>query len=101
MLGNNVSSLNESKGLHTTRFTERNSKFRRVTFLDEAFNEQLPSDLGSSSDSSPQVFQAINAHTQPTEISDDMLRNNVSSLNEKQRSAYNIALYGAEILLKI
>ena len=64
------------------------------TLPEESFNEQLPSDLhvGSSSDSSPQVSQAISTYTQPTEISDDMLRNNVRSLNEKQRFAYNIAL---------
>ena len=64
------------------------------TLPEESFNEQSPSDLhaGSSSDSSPQVSQAISTYTQPTEISDDMLRNNVRSLNEKQRSACNIAL---------
>ena len=64
------------------------------TLVEESFNEQSPSDLhvGSSSDSSPQVSQAISTYTQPTEISDDMLRNNARSLNEKQRSAYNIAL---------
>ena len=64
------------------------------TLPEESFNEQSPSDLhvGSSSDSSPQVSQAISTYTQLTEISDDMLRNNVRSLNEKQRSAYNIAL---------
>ena len=73
----------------------------RSHILEEAFHEQSPSDLGSSSDSNLQVFQAISAYTQPTDTSDDMLRNNVSSLNEKQRAAYNIALYGAKILLKI
>lgn len=62
------------------------------TFPEESFNEQSPSDLGSSSDSSPQVFQAINVYTQPTEISDNLLHNNVRLLNEKQRSAYNVAL---------
>ena len=63
------------------------------TLPEESFNEQSPLDLGSSSDSSPQVSQlAISAYTQPTEISDDMLRDNVRSLNNKQRSAYNIAL---------
>ena len=62
------------------------------TLPEESFNEQSTSDLGSSSDSSQQVSQAISTYTQPTEISDDMLRYNVRSLNEKQRSAYNIAL---------
>ena len=62
------------------------------TLPEESFNEQSPSELGSSSDSSQQVSQAISTYTQPTEISDDMLRYNVRSLNEKQRSAYNIAL---------
>ena len=64
------------------------------TLPEESFNEQSPSDLhvGSSSDSSPQESQAISTYTQPTGISDDMLCNNVRSLNEKQRSEYNIAL---------
>ena len=62
------------------------------TLPEESFNEQSTSDLGSSSDSSQQVSQAISTYTQPTEISDDMLRYNVRSLNEKQRSAYNILL---------
>ena len=54
----------------------RNSKFRR-NIPRRSFNEQSPSDFGSSSDSSPQAFQAISAYTQPTEISDNILRNNV------------------------
>ena len=62
------------------------------TLPEESFNEQSTSDLGSSSDSSQQVSQAISTYTQPTEISDDMLRYNARSLNEKQRSAYNIVL---------
>ena len=62
------------------------------TLPEESFNEQSPSDLGSSSDSSQHVSQATSTYTQPTEISDGMLRYNVRSLNEKQRSAYNIAL---------
>ena len=66
----------------------------RDTLPEESFNEQSPSDLhvGSSSDSSPQESQAISTYTQPTGISDDILCNNVRSLNEKQRSEYNIAL---------
>ena len=35
---------------------QRETQNSEVTFLDEAFNEQSPSDLGSSSDSSLQVF---------------------------------------------
>lgn len=62
------------------------------TLPEESFNEQSPSDLGSSSDCGQQVSQAISTYTQPTEISDDMLRYNIRSLNEKQRSAFNIAL---------
>ena len=62
------------------------------TLPEESFDKQSPSDLGSSFDSSQQVSQAISTYTQPTEISDDMLRYNARSLNEKQRSAYNIVL---------
>ncbi|XP_044169485.1 uncharacterized protein LOC114973474 [Acropora millepora] len=62
------------------------------TLPEESFNEQSSSDLGASSDFGQQAYQAISTYTQPTEISDDMLRNNIRSLNEKQRSAFNIAL---------
>lgn len=68
------------------------------TLPEESFNEQSPSDLGSSSDCGQQVSQAITTYTQPTEISDDMLRYNIRSLNEIKGLHSTLPCHGAEIL---
>ena len=60
--------------------------------LEESFNEQPPSHLGGSSQSEQYGQTGISLHHQPTEISDDQLRESVRSLNEKQRQAYDIVL---------
>ena len=59
----------------------------------ESFNKQLPSHL----DATPQSNQhtspgVITSYNQPTEISDDILRETVRSLNTEQRHAYNTFL---------
>jgi len=60
---------------------------------EESFNEQLPSELSSSTDSNQQhASTGLTLHNQPNEISDDTLREFVRSLNTKQRQAYNIVL---------
>ena len=70
------------------------------TLDEESFHEQLPTDLGPTSDSSQHAPQAISAYIQPNEISDDALRLNVRSLNTKQRCAYNIALSWCRTTMK-
>ena len=58
----------------------------------ESFNEQLPSHLDpiqSNQNNNPGV---ITSYNRPTDISDDMLRQTVRSLNIKQRHAYDTFL---------
>ena len=57
------------------------------------FNEQVPSELAAN----PQTTEnhspsAITMYNQPTEISDDQLRQSVRSLNKMQHKAYNRVL---------
>lgn len=59
---------------------------------EESFNEQLPSHLGTGSQTNEQGPGAISAHHQPNEISDNQLRESVGSLNIKQRKAYDMVL---------
>ena len=59
--------------------------------LDECFNEQLPSHLD------PTQFDNINnaaltVYNQPTQISNDISRQNIRSLNHQQRCAYDTFL---------
>ena len=59
--------------------------------LDECFNEQLPSHLN------PTQFDTINnaaltVYNQSTQISDDILRQNIRSLNHQQHCAYDTFL---------
>ena len=59
-------------------------------FPNESFNEQPESHLGPvQNNSNP---GAISSYNQPTEISDDVLRKNIRSLNTEQRYAYDAFL---------
>ena len=58
----------------------------------ESFNEQLPTHLVSSSETENHSNLGMITYNQPTEISDDKLRECVRSLNKKQRYAYDIIL---------
>ena len=63
--------------------------------LDESFHQQLPEHLAPSLHVSGQFNQppnAIVAHSHPSGISDDSLRESVRSLNNRQRHAFNIVL---------
>ena len=51
----------------------------------ESFNEQLPTHLVSSSETENHLNLGITTYNQPTEISDDKLRECVRSLNKRQR----------------
>ena len=60
---------------------------------EESFNKQVPSHLASKSNSGHMsAVPTISSHIQPTEISDDFLRESVRSLNSKQRIAYDTFL---------
>ena len=59
----------------------------------ESFNEQVLSHLASKSTSDhTSTVPTISSHIQPEEISDDLLRESVRVLNNKQRIAYDIVL---------
>ena len=58
----------------------------------ESFNEQSPTHLVSSSETENHSNLRITSYHQPTEISDDKLRECVRSLNKRQRCAYDIIL---------
>ncbi|XP_028413533.1 uncharacterized protein LOC114536369 [Dendronephthya gigantea] len=59
---------------------------------DELFNEQLPSHLDPAQCNNESTPGAIATYHQPTEISDDLLRQNIRSLNKQQRLAYDTFL---------
>ena len=54
---------------------------------DESFNVQIPSDLDSAHCNNQSASATISTYNQPTEVSDDVLRQNVRSLNKQQRLA--------------
>ena len=56
------------------------------------FNEQLPTHLVSSSQTENHSNLGMTTYNQPTEISDDKLRECVRSLNKRQCYAYDIIL---------
>lgn len=60
---------------------------------DEVFNEQIPSHLAVNSHTNETHDpSAISIYHQPTEMSDDQLRESVRSLNEMQRKPYDKVL---------
>lgn len=68
-------------------------EFQDESSADEVFNEQVPSQLAANSRTTENCGpSAITLYNQPTEISDDKLRQSVRSLNNMQRKAYNRAL---------
>ena len=58
---------------------------------DECFNQQLPSHLDQAQFENVSNA-ALTFNNQPTQISDDILRQSIRSLNHEQRCAYNIFL---------
>lgn len=72
------------------------------SFPEESFNEQQPSHLSSGNESDHQsTLPTITVNNQPTDVSDDFLRQSVRSLNKTQRYAYDTVLSCAEVKLKI
>ena len=70
-----------------------------MTDPNESFNQQQPSDLDPSQ-SSNQASGIVTYHNQPSEISDDELRESVRSLNAEQRYAYDTVLSWCRKLIK-
>ena len=68
-------------------------EFQDQSSVDEVFNEQVPSELASNSQTTENHGpSAIPLYNQPTEISEDQLRKSVRSLNKMKRKAYNRVL---------
>ena len=65
---------------------ELQSEMQDVSFPNEAFNEQLLSHLDPAQSNQHTSPGAITSYNRPTEISDDILRETVRSLNIEQRS---------------
>ncbi len=65
----------------------------------KSFNEQQPGDLDPTQSNEPSTG-TITYHNQPSEISDDELRQSVRSLNAEQRCAYDIVLSWCRRLIK-
>jgi DNA replication protein DnaC len=59
---------------------------------EESFNEQSSAHFSKTTDSRQQQNPGISVHQQPSDISDDLLRESVRSLNKKQRLAYDTVL---------
>ena len=63
------------------------------SFPEESFNEQQPSHLSSGNESDHRsTLPTITVNNQPTDVSDDFLRQSVRSLNKTQRYAYDTVL---------
>ena len=58
----------------------------------ESFNEQIPSHLGPTQSNQHTPCGVITSYNRPTEISDDILRQTVRSLNMQQRHAHDTFL---------
>ena len=88
---------------HDVLNDQENCDFRdevsNVTHPNESFNQQQPSDLDPSQ-SSNQASGIVTYHNQPSEISDDELRESVRSLNAEQRYAYDTVLSWCRKLIK-
>ena len=72
---------------------------QNISDPNESFNEQPPSDLDPTQ-SSHHASVTITHHNQPSEISDDELRQSVRSLNPEQWYAYDIVLAWHRKLIK-
>ena len=79
--------------LNDQEIEDLHSEMQDELMPEESFNEQLLSHLGSTSDQTEQHSTlGITTHNQPTQISDDELRQCVRSLNKRQRYPYDIVL---------
>ena len=86
--GNPVHSLDV---LNDQENCEVRDEVSNVTDPNESCNQKQPSDLDPSQ-SSNQASGIVTYHNQPSEISDDELRESVRSLNAEQRYAYDTVL---------
>ena len=92
---NELGNLHSYDSLNDQENADIQSGLEADESLDESFHEQLPEHLAPSlhiSGQSNQPPNAIVAHSHPSDISDDSLRESVRSLNNRQRHAFNTVL---------
>ncbi len=81
--------------MHVTKANET----RNVSDLNESFNEQQPSHLDPTQ-SNQHSSGTVTYYNQPSEISDDELRQSIRCLNPEQRCAYDMVLSWCRQLIK-
>ena len=88
---NELGNLHSYDSLNDQENADMQSDLEADQSLDESFHEQSPEHLAPSLHISGQS-NAIVAHSHPSDISDDSLRESVRSLNNRQRHAFNTVL---------
>ena len=90
-LKSNQGNIHSYDPINDQENAELQGEMQDDSLVNESFNEQLPSHLQpvQNQHTSPCV---ITSYNQPTEISDDILRKTVRSLNTEQRHVYDTFL---------
>ena len=92
-LRNNQGVMHSCDCINDQENDDLHSQIQDNIMEEESFNEQLPGHLDFSNNSDQdQCGGMIISYNQPSEISDDKLRECVRSLNSRQRYAYDIVL---------
>ena len=88
---NNLCSLHSYDSLNDQQNEDMQSEWQDKSPLDKSFNEQPPEHLAQAVNpvQSREPGSGVVSHNQPSNISDDILRESVRSLNSQQRCAYD------------
>ena len=88
---NNLCSLHSYDSLNDQQNEDMQTEWQDNSPLDESFNEQPPEHLAQAVNpvQSREPGSGVVSHNQPSDISDDILRESVRSLNSQQRCAYD------------
>ena len=91
---NNLCSLHSYDSLNDQQNEDMQTEWQDNSPLDESFNEQPPEHLAQAVNpvQSRELGSGVVSHNQPSDISDDILRESVRSLNSQQRCAYDTVL---------
>ena len=91
---NDLGSLHSYDSLNDQQNEDMQSEWQGNSPLSESFNEQPPEHLAQAVNpvQSREPCSGVVSHNQPSNISDDILRESVRSLNSQQRCAYDTVL---------
>lgn len=92
ILRNSPATIHSYDVLNDQENADIRSELHDDSVPEESFNQQIPSHLSTLPETDNQSNLEIASFNQPSEISDDKLREDVRSLNERQRVAYDIVL---------